>query len=429
VSELGRKSLQTFVVKVVLQAAGVVASIVIARALGPAGKGLWTYAYTVLAAAIVLNGQPAAIAWQYTKRNRTPAEISKVAIRILLVVAIPLALGLALIGAFVPGQQVLLWVAAAALPALFVQSASGFFLADSDVFTVNMQQMISSIGLVIVAAPLLIVFHGTIWQLLAVWTLANLSAAIYTAIRLRPYASIRRHTGQRAPLFREQLSYTVANGLNGLVLYLNFRVDVFIVMFMLGQSALGVYSIGLSIGEMLWQLSRSITTASFGRIARGNEADSAAATATCMRHSLALVLLSAVAVAAVTPVLLPLVYGRAFAGAVEVTWFLLPGIVAYSMMGPLTTFFTQQLGEPRLPLIFRTISMLICAGATIALIPRFGIVGGAIATSVSYLATFGLAATHFVRRTGIASSRLFRFSKGDLLPYRSLFATHQPAKR
>ena len=38
--------------------------------------------------------------------------------------------------------------------------------------------------------------------------------------------------------------------------FLNFRIDVFIIMFMLGHAALGVYSIGIGIGELLWQLSR-----------------------------------------------------------------------------------------------------------------------------------------------------------------------------
>jgi Na+-driven multidrug efflux pump len=101
-------------------------------------------------------------------------------------------------------------------------------------------------------------------------------------------------------------------------------------------------------------------------------------------------------------------------------WLLLPGIIAYSMMGSLSTFYIQQLGDPRIPLIFRTVSTVLCAVATVLMLPRIGIAGGAIATSISYLASFALSAGYFVRRTGTAPSKLFRLDKSDLVPYRSL---------
>jgi O-antigen/teichoic acid export membrane protein len=208
-----------------------------------------------------------------------------------------------------------------------------------------------------------------------------------------------------------------------LAVLLNFRIDVFLIIFILGQSALGIYSVGLGIGELLWQLSRPIVTASFGRIARGTEEKGAEATATAMRHSFALAVLAAILIFFLAPPVIPLVYGSAFAPAVMVTWLLLPGIVAYSIMGALSTFFSQQLGEPRLPLLFRLISIVICAVVTVLTLPRLGIAGGAIATSLSYLISFGLAATYFVRRTAIRPRRLFLLAKSDLVPYRSLLSS------
>jgi O-antigen/teichoic acid export membrane protein len=163
-----------------------------------------------------------------------------------------------------------------------------------------------------------------------------------------------------------------------------------------------------------------MVTAAFGSIARGTEAQAANTTAACMRHSFALVLLAAIVVFFAAPPLVPLVYGKQFAEAGLVARVLLPGIVAYSMMPTLATFFAQQLGQPRLPLIFSGISMLICAGSTVALLPHFGIVGGAAATSVSYCIAFAAAVTYFVHRTRIAPRRLFTLSRSDLEPYRAL---------
>jgi O-antigen/teichoic acid export membrane protein len=417
-SEIGKKSLQTLVRNVLIQVAGIVGSIVIARTLGAGGKGIYTYAVVTLGAIVIPNGLSSAVAWQYTKRGRSPAAIFRAMVTILVAVAVPLSIALAAIGLLVPNQRVLLYVAVAAPLALFTQSSTGFFLADSDVRTVNASQMFSVLA-VAAYVPLLIFAHASIWLVLALWVAGSAAGTVYAAVRVRQYA-VRTDGDSEGPVVHEQLIYGLQMGLNSLTAYLNLRIDVFIIIFMLGQSALGVYSVGLGIGEMLWQLSRSIVTASFGRIARGEESDAAVATATSMRHAFALVTTCSIVVAIVARPLVPFVYGRAFEESVVVTWLLLPGIIVYSMMGTVNTFFTQQIGEPKLPLVFRTVSTAICAGLTILMLPRVGIAGGAIATSISYIASFALAAGYFIRRTGIPVSKVFFLRKSDLVPYRSL---------
>lgn len=417
-SEIGKKSLQTLLRNILIQVAGIVGSIVIARTLGSGGKGIYTYAIVALGLIVVPNGLVSAIAWQYTKQHRSPAAIFRAMLAILTAAVVPLSVALALIGWFVPDQRALLYVAVAAPLALFAQSSTGFFLADSDVRTVNNSQMFAVFAIA-VYVPLLLFAHASIWVVLALWVGGSAGNAVYTAVKVRGYAA--RTSGEDdGPIVWEQLKYAAQMGVNSLSGYLSLRIDVFIIIFMLGQSALGLYSVGLGIAEVLWQLNRSIVTASFGRIARSDESDAAVTTATSMRHAFTIVTLAAIAVALVAPPIVPRVYGRAFEQSVVVTWALLPGIVAYSMMGSLSTFYTQQLGEPRLPLIFRLITTVICAVATVLLLPRIGIVGGAIATSISYLVSFALSAGYFVRRTGTAASKLFFLRKSDLIPYRSL---------
>jgi O-antigen/teichoic acid export membrane protein len=136
-----------------------------------------------------------------------------------------------------------------------------------------------------------------------------------------------------------------------------------------------------------------------------------------MRHSFALVLACSVAVYVFGPPLVVLVYGPQFAGAGPVLRLLLPGIVAYSAMPVLAAFFSQQLGNPRVPLFFSTVSMLLCAVITAATLRHFGIRAGAIATSVSYITAFALAVTYFMRRTRLPIGRLFVLSFDDLQAY------------
>lgn len=416
--EIARKSVETFLTRLAVQAVTVGGSIVVARALGTGGKGLFTYAVSALALIVVFNGQPYAIAWQYTKKKRSGAALMRTMLSVLGVAALVLAAGLAALGIFVHSQQALIFVAIAAPFALLMQSAIGFFLADSDVKSINRQSMIASILPVLVYVPLLLFAHAGVTALLVAWIGGYVIATLYTVRRLLPYAG-QTSGDDDGPIVIEQLRYGAQIGLANAVMFLNSRIDVFIIMAILGQSALGIYSIGIAIGEMLYQLTRPIVTASFGRIARGDRREASEATATCMRHSIALTIAGAAVIAALTPLLVPLVYGKAFAGAVLVTELLLPGVVAYSMMGALSTFFSQQLGEPKVPLYLRLLSAIICAVVTILALPRFGIAGGAVATSVSYVVTFGLATAYFCRQTGMSAQRLFLLSRQDLIPYRS----------
>lgn len=422
-SEIAKKSVETFAFRLTIQLFNAGGAIVIARVLGAPGKGLFTYAVTVIGLVVMATaGQSSAILWQYGKRGRSPAALLRAMRLILMAVALPLAVGLGLAGVLIPGQHALLAVAAALPFALYVQSAAGFFLADSDVRTPNLQQMFPTVLAVITYVPLLLFAHAGVGVLLAVWAAGYAGSAIFTAFSLRRYERVAVANDDVPAVAKEQIWYGGQVCLNGLVSYLNFRIDVFLIMFMLGQSALGIYSIGIGIGEMLWQLSRPMTTASLGRIARGTEAEAAKATAKCMRYSFAMVLVAAIAVFLLAPILVPLVYGHTFAYAAVVTRALLPGIIAYSMMPTLATFFAQQLGQPRIPLLFSAISMTLCAVTTALTLPHFGIIGGAIATSISYVVAFSAAAVYFVRRTHIAPLQLFALSRSDLRPYRAMIS-------
>ena len=420
-SDIAKKSFETFLTRIVLQVIAIGGAIVIARTMGASGKGIFTFATSILGMLQMVNaGQSAAIAWQYTKRGRSPRALLRAMVIVLAGFALPVAAGLAVAGIFLPGQNALIAVAIAVPFALLVQSSTGFFLADSNVRTVNVQQALSTALPVVVYVPLLLFAHAPLWTLFAVWAGAFVVSASYTVRKLQNYRSGPKD--EEVPIVKEQLKYAGQVSINSTMAFLNFRIDVFIIMFMLGHAALGVYSIGIGIGELLWQLSRPVVTAAFGRIARGTEREAADVTATCMRHSFALVLLGSIVVFFAAPVLVPLVYGKAFAEAGYVTRALLPGIIAYSMMPLLGTFFSQQLGQPRIPLVFSTTSTVVCAVATTLLLPHFGIMGGAVATSLSYVIAFTAAVVYFMRRTRIRANQLFTLSWADLHPYRALIS-------
>ncbi len=421
-SDIARKSLETFAVRVSTQLCVAGGGIVIARTLSATGKGEFTYAGTILGLMLMATvGHNKAVLWQYANRGISPAPVIRAMSAVVVSVSVPLAIAMALIGSFVSSQHVLLYAAAALPFAIFAQSAMGIFLAEGDVRRINISSIFPAAA-VLVYVPLILFVDRSLSVALAVWAGSYVMSGIYVLLALRRYPSNVPSTAAR-PLLKEQLRFGSQACLSSLAQYLDFRIDVFLVIYMLGSAALGVYSVAIAIGEFIWQLSSSMINPALQEIGGKDSRRAIAVTAKCMRHSFVLVLGAAVLVAAFAHRLVPLVYGPAFSYGAIVTVALLPGIVAYSMMPALTAFFSQQLGEPRTSFYFSALSMALCAAVTAAALPHFGIIAAAVATSVSYTAAFVAALAYFIRRTGIGGRSIFALSRDDVRPYYTLLSS------
>jgi O-antigen/teichoic acid export membrane protein len=420
-SEIAKKSLETFVFRSFAQAASLAVGIAVARLFGPYGKGMYAYVTTALGLLVTLaSGQSSAIAWQLAKKKQPPRAVYAAMLRTIALFAVPLASIIVVLAALQPAHRLLLAVAAALPFVLYLALANGFFLSYGDVRSGNMQTFLSALVL-LVATPLALLARGGLVAVLIVWVCSFAGAAVYSTFRIRRY--LRPSQPETAPYpFAEQFFFGLKATLNALVEELNLRIDVFIVLSILGARALGIYSLGVGIAGLLWQLSRPIATAAFGRIGASNEINAAELTARCMRHSFIVVTIAAAVAFVVGPSVITLVYGARFAPAGSVLRLLLPGIIAYCIMPLLATFFAQQLGRPSIPLALSTASTLICAAVTAALIPRYGIAAGAVATSMSYVAAVSTGTWVFVRRTGISPLRLLILDRYDLHRYRHLLS-------
>jgi O-antigen/teichoic acid export membrane protein len=421
-SSIAKKSAETFVARVISQAAVLAVGIAMARFLGPYGKGVYAYAATVLGLMITLaSGQSSAIAWQLSKGKQPPALVYAAMLRTIVVFAIPISAALIIVAATFPAQRVLLTTAIALPFALYMALASGFFLAASDVRGVNIQTIITSLFFLL-AIPV-VFFHGSITAVLAIWVASYVAAAVYSTFRMRKrIASSTTPETSHYP-FKQQLFFGLKTTLNSVVEELNMRINLFLIVGMLGTRMLGIYSVAIGMAGVLWQLSRPVATAAFGRIGSEPEASAAELTARCTRHSLAFVGAAAVVAFIVGPWLITLVYGAKFAAAGLVLRVLMPGIVAYCIMPMLATFFTQQLGRPSIPLVLSAISTALCAAVTAVLLPHYGLVAAAAATSVSYVVAVAIGAILFMRRTGLSPAQVFILNSNDMRQYAHLLGS------
>ncbi|HZZ65756.1 MAG TPA: hypothetical protein VFE17_09680, partial [Candidatus Baltobacteraceae bacterium] len=100
--EFSRTTFKTLILRLITQALTVGAGIIIARSLGPAGKGIFTYASTVLVLLVTLGGgASAAVSRQYGRLQVPRGVVYAGMMRFFYVVCLPVSLLLAAVAIFV----------------------------------------------------------------------------------------------------------------------------------------------------------------------------------------------------------------------------------------------------------------------------------------------------------------------------------------
>ncbi len=419
VSEFSKKTFETFMLRTVTQVLGVAMGIIIGRTLGPSGKGEFAYATTVLALLVTLSGgASAAVSRQYGRLKHPSGIVYDAMMRVLFCLAVPLAGALA-IAALVTRQYALLAPAIAFPFAYLTQVSLAFSLADGNVRWSNVQGLTIAALAAVATGTVCFITRSPLWAL-ASWTIVLMLMSFVSLRKIAPYAQHRDETTDRREVFRQQVWFGFRVTFNQLLAMLNYQIDIFIILAMMGHAALGVYSVAVGVGQMMWHISRPLAVTSYGRITSGSREEAAAVTLKCVRHALLTVGLGSIVLFFAGPWLIVAVYGAAFAKAGLVLQVLLPGIVAYCTVPFFGQYFTLQLGKTGLNTFVTGTSTLVCAILTALLVPRFGIVAGAIGTSASYIASLALCAWIFARNADVPLTQMVSYDREDWHHYRAL---------
>jgi O-antigen/teichoic acid export membrane protein len=117
------------------------------------------------------------------------------------------------------------------------------------------------------------------------------------------------------------------------------------------------------------------------------------------RMTIAVVTVTAVPLLLLGPYLVRLVYGPQFADAGVALRFILPGVIAYSVVAVLTRYVTGR-GRPGTATMIMGLGLGANIAANLYLVPRMGINGAALASSISYGLTSVLTLVIFIRLSG-----------------------------
>lgn len=207
---------------------------------------------------------------------------------------------------------------------------------------------------------------------------------------------------------------------------LNYRLDIFVLASVAGAAQVGHYAVAVAATGVMWLLPGAISEVLFPRIAslsarddvHGDEVRAFVETKG-MRHTVVIVLASSAVLALALLVLVVPVYGEEFRPAVELGLILLPGVALIGLSGPLTASFVGR-GHPGYSLAIALITTPLTIVLYVLLIPAHEATGAALASTISYAATFVLAAVFNRRVTGTPVLPRLVPTGSELADYRAL---------
>jgi O-antigen/teichoic acid export membrane protein len=404
---IARGSVINLVTRVLAVALGLAITLYTAR-LGTASQGAFALFAAVESVLLALvSGFGVAIARRISHHGERPSGLVGASLLASIGLGLLVAAGLSLVSSMSGPAYQSLWLLALAAPMLFVSpNLCGIWLGRG---------RMAALARITLGAPALTLAGIALLQwagqppALATVLWAWIGARWVVALAVFGVATrggwLARPDG--AALANEA-RFVVVIGLTNLVGLLNYKADLFFVEHFLGLSAAGVYSIAVMVAELLWLVSSSVTTAAYARIGVPDSREAARITIRAVHAGVLVLALLCPLLWAGAALAVPVLLGTAYEGALAALAVLLPGVAVFGAASALSAWFTNHAGRPWVPALLASLSLAINVVVSVIAIPRIGMIGGALATSLSYSVAVAAAALLFVRASGTPAAVLLR---------------------
>lgn len=184
--------------------------------------------------------------------------------------------------------------------------------------------------------------------------------------------------------------------ISNLSTFLNYRLDMFLVKYFVGFTALGHYAISVQLVEKLWILPESIRNILFLEIS-GKRKDELFVCFTC-RFTLAVLFLVSFTLGIYANKFIPLFYTNEYSYSILPFVLLLPGVLFFTLSKLLSSYFLG-IDKVYINTIASIIALLLNVVINLFLIPKYGINGAAVATSISYTSGALIGVFFFIRES------------------------------
>lgn len=223
-----------------------------------------------------------------------------------------------------------------------------------------------------------------------------------------------------APVARQIIGFAVVAGVASGISYLNYRADVVLVDHWEGRASVGTYSLAVYLAESVWQVSGSLALATYARLGSSSREEAVALTTRVMRHTVILLAGICTLLFAGADVIQRVLFSE-YEGMASALRLVLPGVLMYSLAQSYSGYYTWQRGMPWVSAAVAGAGLCLDLVLAVVLIPKFGINGAALASTLAKSVAILVALVVFVRAERISLQQVFRFGRADVDDYRVLF--------
>jgi O-antigen/teichoic acid export membrane protein len=185
-------------------------------------------------------------------------------------------------------------------------------------------------------------------------------------------------------LLRESVRFGVRAWVGSLSRLLNARTDQIITGLISTEATLGIYAVAVNSGELVYYVVSAAVTALVPAIAASDPTVRVERTLRVYRAIVLLTLMGMVAAAALGPVLLPLVFGQAYRPAVGPFLILIPSAIGFATQGLFSGASLASFAPGRSS-IGPVVALMTQTALDLVLIPRSGASGAAIAATTALI--------------------------------------------
>lgn len=229
------------------------------------------------------------------------------------------------------------------------------------------------------------------------------SSIVGVCLSFFPLMKHLKITKIKPDISKELLSSLISLGFisqaGNIIQFLNYRLSFYILEFFNGYSAVGVYSVGVSLSESLWLISSSISLVQYGRISnQTNQDESIKITVLLSKYSFILTLFLVLILVMIPPFMFSIVFGKDFSSVHLVLLTLSPGVAIFGFTTIISHYYAG-IGKYSINTYCSILGLIATLLFNYLLVPHFGYIGAGLATSISYLITAGCLTIYFIWET------------------------------
>lgn len=207
--------------------------------------------------------------------------------------------------------------------------------------------------------------------------------------------------------------YGYKTQLSSFLQFLNYRLSFYFIEFFKGLSSVGIYSIGVALSEAIWTVSRSLSVVLYSDVVNTSDQNAAIVkTKISLKISTLATFIFILILFAIPAQIYVLIFGKDFGQSKEVIFLLSPGILAIAASNILGNYFAGM-NKLRILNLKSIAGVIFTIAGSWYLIPKWGIAGACIVTTVSYCVSSAILFWKFYQITDF-NIRDFLLSKSEI---------------